>query len=267
VIVEGAGSGTDRVRVATSFTLAAGAAIEVLETLAINGVTAINLTGNDAFQTLVGNAGDNILNGGEGADTMIGGLGDDTFIVDDQGDEVTEGVGGGVFDTVRTSVNFALDGGANIEVLAAAAGTAAIVLTGNALAQTVRGNGGANVLNGLSGTDTLTGGSGADTFVFSAALATTGLDTITDFSRAMDVIHLQNSVFTGLSIASGPLTTAAFAANLTGAAARTTDRIIYETDTGILRYDSNGSASGGTIVQFARLTTPLALDHTDFMVI
>ncbi len=267
VIVEGAGSGTDRVRVAASYTLAAGAAIEVLETRASTGFTAINLTGNDAFQTLVGNAADNILNGGEGADTMIGGLGDDTFIVDDQGDEVTEGAGGGTLDTVRTSVNFALASGVNVEVLAAAAGTAAIILTGNALAQTVRGNGGANVLNGLSGTDTLTGGSGADAFVFSAALATIGTDVITDFSRAMDIMHLDRFIFGSIGQMSGGLFANRFRANTTGLAGDTDDRIIYETDTGILRYDSNGSASGGTIVQFARLQTPLALDHTDFMVI
>jgi Ca2+-binding RTX toxin-like protein len=142
----------------------------------------------------------------------------------------------------------------------------AIDLTGNALAQEIVGNSGANVLNGLSGSDTLTGGSGADTFVFSAALATTGLDTITDFSRTMDVIHLQNGVFSAVGVA-GALASGAFASNTSGLAGDAGDRIIYETDTGILRYDSNGSASGGTIVQFARLTTPLALDHTDFMVI
>lgn len=44
------------------------------------------------------------------------------------------------------------------------------------------------------------------------------------------------------------------------------DRIIYETDTGKLFYDSNGIAAGGA-VQIARLTPNLALTHLDFQVI
>ena len=44
------------------------------------------------------------------------------------------------------------------------------------------------------------------------------------------------------------------------------DHIIYETDTGWLNYDSNGSAAGGA-VHIARLAPNLALTHADFVVI
>jgi trimeric autotransporter adhesin len=260
VIVEAADGGNDRVESAVTATLAAN-----VERLVLTGALAINGTGNAAANRITGNDAANRLDGAGGIDTLIGGDGNDTYIVDNAADVVTE-VAGDTDDTVRTSVDYVLAASANIETLAAAAGTVAIDLTGNALAQEVIGNGGANVLNGLSGADTLTGGAGADTFVFSAALATTGLDVITDFSRAMDIIHLQNGIFLGLG-AAGALASAVFTANTTGLAGDTSDRIIYETDTGILRYDSNGSAAGGTIVQVARLQTPLALDHTDFMVI
>jgi Ca2+-binding RTX toxin-like protein len=260
VIVEYADEGTDTVESAVTVTLAAN-----LERLVLTGALAINGTGNADANRITGNAMANVLDGGDGIDTLIGGLGNDTYLVDDAGDVVTEAAGG-TTDTVRASVSYVLAASANIDVLAAASGTVAINLTGNALAQSVTGNGGANVLNGGAGIDTLTGGSGADTFVFSAALAATGLDVITDFSRALDIIHLQNGIFLGIG-AAGALASGAFASNTTGLAGDTGDRIIYETDTGILRYDSNGSSAGGTIVQFARLQTPLALDFTDFMVI
>ena len=260
VIVEFEDEGTDTVESAASVTLAAN-----VERLVLTGTLAISGTGNADANRITGNAMANVLDGGDGIDTLIGGLGNDTYLVDDAADVVTEAAGG-TTDTVRASVSYVLAASANIDVLAAAAGTAAINLTGNALAQTITGNGGANVLNGAAGLDTLTGGAGADAFVFSAALATTGLDVITDFSRAMDIIYLQNGIFLGIG-AAGALASGAFAANTTGLAGDTSDRIIYETDTGILRYDSNGSTSGGTIVQFARLQTPLALDFTDFIVI
>ena len=44
------------------------------------------------------------------------------------------------------------------------------------------------------------------------------------------------------------------------------DRIIYETNSGWLNYDINGSAAGGA-VHIARLAPNLALTHADFFVI
>jgi Ca2+-binding RTX toxin-like protein len=54
--------------------------------------------------------------------------------------------------------------------------------------------------------------------------------------------------------------------NTTGLAADANDRIIYETDTGRLFYDSNGNAAGGS-VHFATLAPNVALSNVDFQVI
>lgn len=261
VIVELMGGGTDTVEAAASVTLAAE-----VERLVLTGTAAINGTGNAGANRITGNGGANTLEGLGGADTLIGGLGNDIYVAD-AADLITEAASGGTGDRVRVAASYVLATAADIEVLetTVASGTAAISLTGNAVAQSLIGNAGANVLNGLGGNDTMTGGAGADAFVFTTAPGVANLDRITDFSHVADTIRLENAVFTAL--AAGPLAAAAFWANTTGLAHDVSDRIIYNTATGVLTYDSNGSAAGGMIVQFARLTLPATVDHTDFLVI
>ena len=48
---------------------------------------------------------------------MIGGAGNDTYIVDVQGDTVTEAAGGGTADRVQASANYVLGAAADIEFL------------------------------------------------------------------------------------------------------------------------------------------------------
>ena len=62
------------------------------------------------------------------------------------------------------------------------------------------------------------------------------------------------------------LTADQFVRNTTGLAADGNDHIIYETDTGWLYYDSNGSAAGGS-THFATLAANLALTNADFIVL
>ncbi|MFN6133795.1 MAG: hypothetical protein ACK46L_12990, partial [Synechococcaceae cyanobacterium] len=101
----------------------------------------------------------------------------------------------------------------------------------------------------------LTGGGGSDTFRFDSSLnATTNRDTITDFNPAEDRIELENSIFTALP-GGGTLAASAFGFGLS---ATTPDhRILYDNSTGRLTYDSNGSASGGSIVFAVILPTGL----------
>jgi serralysin len=66
--------------------------------------------------------------------------------------------------------------------------------------------------------------------------------------------------------ADGALLSDAFVANLSGVAEDAEDRLIYDTDSGNLIYDSNGNAQGGA-VRIATLGTGLALDSGDFLVI
>ena len=143
-------------------------------------------------------------------------------------------------------------------------GAAAINGTGNALANRLTGNGAANMLNGGTGADTLAGGAGHDTFLFNTALSATNVDRITDFVMVDDTIRLENAVFTGLSV--GALAANAFTANMSGLATDVSDRVIYETDTGRLYFDADGTGASQRVL-FAVLDTGLAMTAADFAVI
>ncbi|MGO4831185.1 matrixin family metalloprotease [Rhizobiaceae sp. 2RAB30] len=240
-------------------------------------------TGNDV---LYGNAGNDTLNGGSGADRMYGGTGNDIFYVDNTGDRVFESANQGA-DTVYTSVGYALSAGQQVETLATTllAGTGTIHLTGNELAQRITGNNGVNILSGAAGNDvlagnggndvmrggagndTLAGGAGSDYFVFETALSpATNVDTITDFNVAADTIRLDNAEMAGLGTTLGTLAAAKFSKGTTALAPDADDRIIYETDTGKLFYDADGTGVGAQI-QFATLAPNLAITNADFAVI
>jgi Ca2+-binding RTX toxin-like protein len=153
--------------------------------------------------------------------------------------------------------------------------TEAFSITGSANADTITGGTGADTIAAGAGNDTiaagagndiLTGGPGNDQFVFNTALnATTNVDQITDFSVGIDTIVLENAIFTTI-VGTGTLTAAQFVANAAGIALDADDRIVYETDTGKLFYDSNGSAAGGA-TQFAQLAPGLAPTHNDFLIV
>jgi Ca2+-binding RTX toxin-like protein len=115
--------------------------------------------GNDYFE---GGSGNDTFNGGLGADTMIGNLGNDTFFVNTAADIVRDAGAG--FDSVYTTVSYALAADAQIERLATtnSASTTAVALTGNGFAQTIIGTEGADTLRGLAGNDFLIGNGGAD---------------------------------------------------------------------------------------------------------
>jgi Ca2+-binding RTX toxin-like protein len=188
---------------------------------------------------------------------MTGGAGDDTYVVNGPGDVVTEAaVAGSGIDLVESSSNYTL--GANVEHLVLTG--SAVSGTGNAAGNQITGNAGNNTLSGGAGNDTLDGdggddslaggagkdtlygGEGTDKFVFNTAAGPANADTLEDFTSGIDKIVLENAVFTGLGNSLNP---AAFIANETGTAADASDRIVYNTSTGDLYYDPNGSVAGG----------------------
>ena len=261
-----------------------------LENGRITRVGGGSLTGNELVNTLIGSAAIDTLDGGAGVDTLQGGAGSDLYFVDQTGDKVVETttLGGstdaGGRDLVRSTASYTL--GAFVEDLTLL-GSGAINATGNTLANLLTGNTGANRLLGGLGADTLLGGAGNDTiaggagkdrltggtgndrFVFDALPNAANLDTLTDFVRGADKILLDDDFFTKLGV-TGTLTGAAlgskFVANTTGQASSASHRIIYETDTGKLLYDVDGT--GGTAaVQFAQVAKSLGLASTDFLVV
>jgi serralysin len=262
-IVETAGNGTDRVLTSISYALAAGANIELYTTTNTAGTTAINLVGNALNQTIQGNAGANTINGAGGADIMQGFGGNDQYFVDNAGDKVFEAAGGGS-DRVLTAINYALAAGQQIELYTTTntAGTGAISLTGNEFAQTIQGNAGGNAINGGGGSDTLYGFGGHDAFIFSTALGASNIDTVADFSVADDIIYLAHAIFTGLG-ANHVLDASAF--HVGAAATTSAQHIIYNSSTGNLYFDDDGSGAHAA-QQFAHLSTGLALTNADFFV-
>ncbi|WP_315974994.1 calcium-binding protein [Microvirga yunnanensis] len=148
-------------------------------------------------------------------------------------------------------------------------------LIGNEVANVLKGLGGSDVLKGLDGNDTLYGGlgrdklyggAGADIFVFDTRPnAKTNKDAIQDFRVVDDTLWISNSVFTRVG-RDGDLKASAFRANNTGMAHDSSDRIIYDRDSGILYYDADGTGKIAGVA-FATISKKIALTYKDFLVI
>jgi serralysin len=66
----------------TNFALEAGQSIEKLYADVMSGTDALNLTGNEQQQAIIGTQGNNRLDGGDGADILQGLGGGDAFVFD-----------------------------------------------------------------------------------------------------------------------------------------------------------------------------------------
>ena len=284
--------GIDTVQSSISYQLTAN-----LENLTLTGTDALNATGNRINNTLMGNgannvlqglsggdrlfgdAGDDTLDGGLDGDIMSGGLGSDRYIVDNQGDMLTESANQGI-DGVEASVDFVL--GANFENLTLT-GTA-ISGTGNELSNQITGNASNNTLNGGVGNDELiggigndilTGGEGLDRFTYGvsgqSSTPETGTDTITDFVRNTDLIVLARQAF-GLNSPSGALLSATEFQSVASdtQAATSAARIVFSKGSGNLFYNPNGITTGfGTADgngNLANLTNVTNLANTDILI-
>ena len=126
--------------------------------------------GREGNDRLVGGAGSDSLDGGVGMDSAEGGAGDDYYYVDSIADTVIEAVGGG-YDWVRTSSNFVLAEGSEVEQLSMSQNlsTEHFDLTGNEFANKIVGNDGDNILDGRGGDDELHGEKGNDTYIVDSA--------------------------------------------------------------------------------------------------
>lgn len=307
VVTENSGAGTDTVKSTLSYTLGStlenltltgsdkinGTGNNTVNTLTgnetdnqlsgLNGND--NLYGRGGGDTLLGGSGADMLDGGTGADSMAGGSENDTYIVDNANDKVVELSGAGT-DTLKASVTIG-NLAANVENLTLT-GSSALNAGGNTLANTLTGNGAANILlggggndrllgnggndilDGGTGKDTMTGGAGADKFDFSSPLnANTNVDTVLDFKAVDDTFRLDNDVFKAFTSENVTISSGNFWSGETAVKGHDADdRFIYNTATGALYYDADGSG-GGAAIKFAvlGLDTHPEITYKDFFII
>jgi Ca2+-binding RTX toxin-like protein len=122
-------------------------------------------------------------------------------------------------------------------------------LLGGSTYDSLFGDAGDDLLVSNDGEGDFEGGAGADIFFFNSAPERPELpqDRITDFASTSDTIRLDATWMPAL----GPsgrfgATDGRFAANSTGTAQDDSDRVIYNTTTGDLTYDADGSGAGQT---------------------
>ncbi|WP_018716246.1 calcium-binding protein [Brachymonas chironomi] len=179
--------GIDKINSSVSYDLSTHAGVRYVENLSLVGTAAINGTGNNLNNVLIGNGaantlyglnGNDTLKGGAGHDTLFGGNGHDTLL-GDTGNDLLEGGAG----------NDILDGGSGIDTANYSRTGAAVTVnltkstrqdtlgagwdtliqienvTGSRYGDRLYGNSENNTLRGENGNDILSGGAGKDTLI------------------------------------------------------------------------------------------------------
>ena len=255
------------------------------------GTSMLNLTGNALSNILIGNGAGNILIGGLGNDALDGGTGTVADTIDG-GDGIDTVSFATLTSTLTTGVTLNLGGYKDMKGYLTASGLGgwdkikgvenilgssyADNLTGDSTANILSGGSGRDALKGGAGDDTLigglgsdvlTGGDGKDVFIFNTAIAN-NVDTILDFVTGTDKIQLSKSIFNNVGEPSTLNNNAVWSAAGAVKGHDADDRVVYNTTTGALYYDADGSGSVAA-VQIALLGTSShpTIAYTDFAVI
>jgi Ca2+-binding RTX toxin-like protein len=245
--------------------------------LAATDIEVINGTSGTPGENIAGTSGSDTLQGGEGDDTLSGLGGSDVLVGSGGSDFYDGGAGSDTLDFRAAATGVAVDfvagtvsGGfsgtfAGIERVLAGNGND--VLTGAAGAQNLSGRAGSDTLEGGAGNDWLWGGGDDDTFIFRET-GTANDDDIGDFSAGADTIALDNAAMAALG-AEGAFGAGDdrffFGAGASGGA-DAEDRVVYDTTSGALYYDADGSGAGGAEL-IATLQGSPGLTATDITVI
>ena len=147
-------------------------------------------------------------------------------------------------------------------------------LTGSALGDLIIGGTGNDTLVGGLGHDTLTGGTGNDFFVFNTKPGASNVDVITDFVSGKDHLQLSKAIFAGLTTAAGAgngavLKASEFVSSPTAThGISTSSHLIYNSTSGALYYDADGSGKGAAVeVAILGTTGHPALTAADILII
>ena len=251
------------------------ATVEGAPALSASNISVINgaasggavINGTSGSDTLQGGAGNDTLNGLGGNDTLVGSGGSDFY---------EGGAGSDTLDLRATNVGVTVDFGSGtisgsfsgtfVSMERVLSGNGADILLGAAGGQTLSARGGDDTLAGGAGNDALWGGGGADAFVF-REMGTANADQIGDFSSGSDKLHLDDAAFTAIgAMGNFAAADARFKANSSGTATDTNDRVVFNTSTGQLYYDADGSGSGAAQL-IATVQSGATVAATDIMVI
>ncbi|HYD70337.1 M10 family metallopeptidase C-terminal domain-containing protein [Azospirillum sp.] len=207
--------------------------------------------------------GDDLIFGDEGADTVTGGVGNDALYGNQQDDLVYGNQG---FDTLFGGQDRdTLFGGQDGDVLYGNLGADALygnlggdTLFGGQGDDALFGGQGNDVLAGNRGADTLAGGLGAD--VFRLGAPGEGVDAVADFTLGEDRMAVSGPNFG--SLPAGTVSAANFALDNPVSA---DTRFVFDTRTGALSFDADGSGAGAAVT-VATLNVRM-LTHTDILVL
>jgi Ca2+-binding RTX toxin-like protein len=253
--------GFDSVESNVSWTLGAG-----FEVLHLVGTATTSGSGNELDNWMTGSEGNNWMRGLQGNDSILAGGGNDTINMSNgsgasYGNDFIDG-GDGI-DTLdygaaaRTAVLVDLQAGTASGGGTGGVGSAQVqfvenvngsgfddVISGNSAANFLYGFNGNDILDGREGNDRLEGAAGSDRYTFTVTPGTANADTIIGFASGADKVVLDASAHAGL----GSGNFAAGDARFTSGAGRNTaqdssDRVIYNTTTGQLWYDSDGTGA------------------------
>jgi Ca2+-binding RTX toxin-like protein len=215
----------DYFNISTNNTIVYGlAGADIISSLASNTI----INGGAGNDVLFGYDFDDVINGGDASDAIFGGAGSDLLNGDNGDDQIYGGSG-----------NDVVNGGAGNDIL---------YNTGNGDGTTVPGN------------DLLIGGDGNDSFVFYGYTLDSGnVAKILDFTSGIDKLLLIyfNSVDYTINFADS-------LAQGSGAVAQdANDFIVFDSATGALSYDADGSGASDSI-QLATLVGVTSLSGSDF---
>lgn len=232
--------------------------------------------GSAAADTVVAGDGNDIVRGNGGKDSLDGGLGSDYLDYREKTVAVSLTLKGATASAALVN-GVGEDSFKNFENVYGGSGKDKF--TGDGQGNRLYGHGGDDSLDGSAGSDflfggagkdTLKGGLGADAFRFDATIASTNIETITDFNHTDDRIELENAIFTKLSATPGMIAQNVFLSAASGHNATSgTQRIIYDRSNGQIWYDATGNTNGSTDAkQIATLSTkPGNVDYTDFFIV
>jgi Ca2+-binding RTX toxin-like protein len=142
-------------------------------------------------------------------------------------------------------------------------------LYGTSANDLIKGLAGNDNIYGKGGADVLSGGTGQDKFIFDTSLDGK-YDKIIDFNPVDDNLYFNDAIFKTIGSGSwshpSRMNSSYFVAEAGATAHDANDHILYDTQSGMMSYDPDGTGPA-TAIAFLQLSTGLAITSADIFVI